>query len=151
MLTKRLKTESVKRMPFLLPSLQKEDFWNPTNMLGMFRGKQNVKIHDICEICFKNVHKSHILVLKPDHLAGRYVVTDNAAERGGNPCAVLEALPLIFGSVVDKQVEWCESEWSILAWWKSKIMKSRWQRAKDASLRSMNSTLISNSLRPRGL
>ena len=30
-------------------------------------------------------------------------------------------------------------------------MKSRWQRAKDASLRSMNSTLISNSLRPRGL
>ena len=38
------------------------------------------------------------------------MVADNKAERGGNPCVVLEALPLIFGSVVDKQVQLCVSE-----------------------------------------
>ena len=111
MLTKRLKTESVKRMPSLLPSLQKRISEILQTCLECLEANKMsrfmISVKSVLRRCISHTCK---LVLKPDHLAGRYVVTDNAAERGGNPCAVLEALPLIFGSVVDKQVEWCMSE-----------------------------------------
>ena len=67
-----------------------------------------VSVKFVLRMCISHTSE---LGLKTDHLAGGYVVTDNEAERGGNPCAVLEALPLMFGSVVDKQVvQLCVSE-----------------------------------------